>query len=100
MIYFSRVITATVLYWQIHKCASAPLQATSIKDTEVCNRLIEWVLPFDMKNDQVTAIYPEPREEEHILNLKRGIISAFQVSPKGENNVQVVDEVIYIFHSC
>ena len=78
---------------QIDKCDSVPLQDATPKDSMWCDQLMKWALPFDMANGVVSAIYPDPRENRAILNLKRGIVSAFQVKPKGKDNVQIVDEV-------
>ena len=46
-----------------------------------------------MVDGHVVGAYPSSEEKEEILNLKRGILSAFQVNPKGKDNTHTVDEV-------
>lgn len=48
-----------------------------------------------MLEGRVVGIYPGHEEKEEILNLKRGILSAFQVNPTGSDFTQMVDEVSY-----
>lgn len=89
------MLAADIACVQIEQCSSAPLHDVSAKRTKLCDQLKEQPLPFDMIDGRVTVIYPDPEESELILNLKRGIISAFQVNPEGEDSTRVVEEVSY-----
>jgi hypothetical protein len=55
---------------------------------------MKWPLLFDKINGQIADIYPDSRENDLTLNLKRGIVSAFQVGKlSGEDNIRVINEV-------
>jgi hypothetical protein len=79
---------------QIIDCSSAPLHDLLAKRLELCDQLMKWPLLFDKINGQIADIYPDSRENDLTLNLKRGIVSAFQVGKlSGEDNIRVINEV-------
>ena len=48
---------------------------------------------FKMDNGRIVEIYPSMDEKEEILNIKRGIVSAFQVTVTGMDGTRTVEEV-------
>ena len=68
----------------------------SRKRDGLCDQLKKNVLPFDMIDGSVKAVYPHHQERQEVLNIKRGLVSALQVHPVGEDTILWVDEVIYI----
>lgn len=58
-----------------------------------CNHLKEQCLPFDSFNGRITNIYPSPEEPLRILNMKRGILSAFQGIPVREDGTFIEEQV-------
>ena len=55
--------------------------------------LTTYSISFKLSNGSVAEIYPEPEETEEILNIKRGIISAFQVTLADTDGTRIVEEV-------
>lgn len=50
-------------------------------------------LPFQLQNGHIYGVFPNTMEREDILNVKRGILSAMQVSIVGKDNIWEVEEV-------
>jgi hypothetical protein len=85
---------STQMTMEILECSSTPVPTFSQpSETETCRKLKQYPLPFEMTDGRVVSVYPVSGENEEILNLKRGVLSAFQVNPKGKDNTYTVDEV-------
>lgn len=52
-----------------------------------------YTVAFKLENGSVVEIYPNYGETEQILNIKRGIISMFQIYLTGNDGTQIVEEV-------
>lgn len=59
------------------------------------NELSDYPVAFKIDNGTVVEIYPALEETEEILNIKRGIISAFQVHMTGTDGQRTIEEVRY-----
>ena len=66
----------------------------SLHSTKLFPELSRHPLAFKINNGRVIEIYPTAGEAEEILNIKRGIISAFQVTLTDTDGKRTVDEVI------
>jgi hypothetical protein len=78
---------------QIKKCSRSPVGAiSSTKREGLCSQLKENVLPFDVIKGSVD-LYPHHQEQQEVLNIKRGLVSALQVHPAGEDTITWVNEV-------
>lgn len=55
--------------------------------------LSDYPVAFKLENGRIVEIYPDVKETEQILNMKRGIISAFQIYVTGQDGTRTVEEV-------
>lgn len=58
-----------------------------------CNDLKKRCLPFDSFSGRITNVYPSPEEPFRILNMKRGVLSAFQGIPVRRQGVSIEEQV-------
>lgn len=55
--------------------------------------LSEYPLLFRLRNGTLVEIFPHPEDREEIVNIKRGIVSTFQVRVEGCEGRLFVEEV-------
>ena len=52
-------------------------------DGDLCNEIQKECIVFDLTSTGIPAIYTVPSEQDPIVNIKRGVMSAFLAVPTG-----------------
>ena len=63
------------------------------ENTTDCNELQAQCLPFSSYGGHIVSIYPSVDEPIRILNIKRGILSAFQGMPFRKDGDYIEEQV-------
>lgn len=64
-----------------------------VKTYPLFEELVNHSIWFEMEKGKVGKIYPDPSEKEEIINIKRSVISALQVSVEGKDGRRTETEV-------